>query len=358
MKTYNTNSNKEGTPSEYGIQLKRTPEDFQVFEVQNNSEFGKRYNVEESKYKDILLIKRNMSTFEAVDILANKLHIDKKLIGYSGMKDEEAVTTQHITVPSKLYQKDYHISSEYGKILSTSLYGYREYPLQVGDLAGNSFKIKIRNIKENLADLWPRVENYHIDFINYYDTQRFGVPGGSYNTHLIGMFIGLEEYDLAFELLKNSGSKESALAKLHEGTSESFFLNILDPRVIAFYQSSYYSFIWNKNIGDKIKSIGETNEVSRHGINYVFPKTQNINFIPDKENYTTVRVIGDKIHYLQRERLVKIGVNMIVSDLELDALNQGSFSSTIQFFLPSGSYATMVIEQFLQTLFLQGREHL
>ena len=77
-----------------------------------------------------------------------------------------------------------------------------------------------------------------------------------------------------------------------------------------------------------------------------------------RSNYTTVRVIGDKIHYLQRERLVKIGVNMIVSDLELDALNQGSFSSTIQFFLPSGSYATMVIEQFLQTLFLQGREHL
>ena len=47
------------------------------------------------------LIKKGYSTFDAIILLADHFNISKQQIGYAGLKDEDGITEQHISFPTK-----------------------------------------------------------------------------------------------------------------------------------------------------------------------------------------------------------------------------------------------------------------
>lgn len=117
--------------------------------------------------------KTNADTWELIDRLAKFLGVYSNEIGYAGLKDKRATTTQYITIPKKYSKEIKQFRSKKIEILETALHNQK---LNIGDLEGNRFKINLHNV--NIEDI------NHIQKIikiiakegmpNYFGYQRFG----------------------------------------------------------------------------------------------------------------------------------------------------------------------------------------
>ncbi|EHP85469.1 tRNA pseudouridine synthase D TruD [Methanotorris formicicus Mc-S-70] len=80
------------------MKIRQKPEDFIVEEIidldKTINEGGECY-----LYK---LTKRNIENLKALSYIAKKFKIPLKEIGYCGLKDRYAITTQYITIPKKM----------------------------------------------------------------------------------------------------------------------------------------------------------------------------------------------------------------------------------------------------------------
>ena len=122
----------------------------------------------------ILKIKKtNCDTWELIDRLAKFWGIYSNEIGYAGLKDKRATTTQYISIPKKYSKEIKLFRSKKIEILESYLHNEK---LNIGDLEGNRFKINLYNVE--IADI------NHIQKIikiitkqgmpNYFGYQRFG----------------------------------------------------------------------------------------------------------------------------------------------------------------------------------------
>ena len=122
----------------------------------------------------ILKIRKiNISTWELLRIISQTLEIDENQIGYAGLKDKSATTTQYISVPlnkSKYFQR---LNSKDIKILGTFRHNQK---LKIGDLKGNRFKITLKNIDaDDLATIYQTISQIQKNGMpNYFGYQRFG----------------------------------------------------------------------------------------------------------------------------------------------------------------------------------------
>ena len=72
--------------------IKQQPEDFRVVEIPN-------YEIrDKGEYPIFLLRKRNYTTEQAIQKVADYFHIKPKFIGYAGIKDKKAITEQYISI--------------------------------------------------------------------------------------------------------------------------------------------------------------------------------------------------------------------------------------------------------------------
>ena len=117
--------------------------------------------------------KANCDTWELIDRLAKFLNVFSNEIGYAGLKDKRATTIQYITIPKKYSKEIKLFRSKKIQILDTFLHNAK---LNIGDLEGNRFKINLHNV--GITDI------NHIQKIiklivkegmpNYFGYQRFG----------------------------------------------------------------------------------------------------------------------------------------------------------------------------------------
>ncbi|MBI4448151.1 tRNA pseudouridine(13) synthase TruD [Candidatus Woesearchaeota archaeon] len=105
------------------MKIKEKPEDFIVNEVNNLK------MVVEGPYVYFLLKKTDLTTEEAVRVLAKKFGIKEKNIGVAGNKDKKAVTQQYISI--KTNQK---ISKFKMQNLELTFLGFGKERICMGDL--------------------------------------------------------------------------------------------------------------------------------------------------------------------------------------------------------------------------------
>ncbi len=202
------------------------------------------------------LVKIGISTLKAVEELSKNLHLKKTQIGIAGIKDDEAVTSQLITLsgvkPEKL--SSYPVTNHFIKNLS-----YTDRILKKGQLAGNRFTIMLRTeaaideqrLSKQLQEL---SEN---GFWNFYWLQRFG---GRILNHWFGLLLiqGREElavraflcdsgpYDLPFmrnlraQALELFGNWE-AIIKLYEALPYTFYYELVVLNVLKEFRRDYVS---------------------------------------------------------------------------------------------------------------------
>ena len=127
----------------------------------------------------ILHIKKvEMTTWDMIAVFAKVLNIPAEKIGYAGLKDKHATTTQYISVEvkfekalKKFRHKQIHIIGTYK----------HNHSIRMGDLAGNRFHIKlygVDNIEAGRIDKLSR-KAAKSGLPNYFGYQRFGRDGDS-----------------------------------------------------------------------------------------------------------------------------------------------------------------------------------
>ena len=145
--------------------------------VQNDVDFiVEEQPIKFSSYGNFLILKikkQNCDTWELIDRLSKFLGVYSSDIGYAGLKDKRATTIQYISIPKKYQKEIKNFKSKKIEILDTFLHNKK---LNIGDLKGNRFKINLHELE--LEEL------FHIEkllkfvskngFPNYFGYQRFG----------------------------------------------------------------------------------------------------------------------------------------------------------------------------------------
>src|SRR5437867_12614421 len=178
-----------------GGTLKATADDFLVEEISSPPA-----TAVDGRYTIASLRVRNWETNRLVRELARALHISRRRIGFAGTKDKRALTTQLFSfenVPPEAIKalriKDIEVLD-----LSRS-----DRPLEIGDLAGNRFRIVLRDLAVApdraipIAEETARQIRSFGGFPNFFGLQRFGSVRPI--THLVGRHIVRGEFKAAVE---------------------------------------------------------------------------------------------------------------------------------------------------------------
>jgi len=117
--------------------------------------------------------KKSLGTWDLLEKLADDLGIYENELGYAGLKDKNATTTQYISVPRK-YAKDIK-KFKHPKIEIQETFLHKT-KLNIGDLIGNSFQINLHEVKiEDLGIIEKRLKEIEkIGMPNFFGFQRFG----------------------------------------------------------------------------------------------------------------------------------------------------------------------------------------
>lgn len=127
--------------------------------------------------------KKGLSTPEMVQILCDILGCRHKEIGYSGLKDKNALTTQFISIPyslsSKIEKSQDILYNQNLKILSTHRHSNK---IKIGHLKGNSFFIRLKKVlPQDVEKIYSVLEKISTEGMpNYFGYQRFGKFGDNY----------------------------------------------------------------------------------------------------------------------------------------------------------------------------------
>ena len=125
---------------------------------------------EKQDYLTFTLVKRGLSTPEAIKTLARNLHINVKRIAYNGNKDKRALTSQKISI-FKFDAERLNIDSDRFFCRDIS---YQNNPCKIGKLYGNHFTVNVNDFDSagvNVDKIKASVEE---GIPNFYGPQRFG----------------------------------------------------------------------------------------------------------------------------------------------------------------------------------------
>ena len=122
--------------------------------------------------------KIEMTTWDMIAEFAKFLNIPAEKVGYAGLKDKHATTTQYISVEAKYENAMKKFKNKQIKILKRIRHNHA---IRMGDLAGNRFKINLYGVEQIEAG---RIEKLALKSAksglpNYFGYQRFGRDGDS-----------------------------------------------------------------------------------------------------------------------------------------------------------------------------------
>ena len=151
----------------------QSPRDFVVDEIPLYEASG------EGEHLMVHIRKKNLSTWELVDVLCNTLGIKGKEIGTAGLKDKNALTTQYITVPARFEEALSQLDHAQIKVLSMKRHDNK---LRTGHLKGNRFFIRLKKVlpvaAKKLDEALKHIKKEGMP--NYFGYQRFGNDGDNY----------------------------------------------------------------------------------------------------------------------------------------------------------------------------------
>ena len=161
-----------GAPPVDGV-LRREPGDFQVDE-----ELG--FEPEERGPHHWLLVRKTgCTTPYAARILADRFALPVREIGFSGLKDRHAETTQWFTVPARAHASDPSPGEvAAGVRIVRAVRGAKK--LRRGVHAGNRFAIVVRDVEGDRKSFAARVDRIaRAGVPSYFGAQRFGRDAGN-----------------------------------------------------------------------------------------------------------------------------------------------------------------------------------
>ena len=370
-----------------GGKLRYMPQDFYVEEISLPCS-GKE---EDGEYLHFTLEKINWDTMSAIQALARAVNAHPRRFGYAGNKDKRALTKQRVSA--------HGVSEERLRkavLPGIELYDFKraEKPIRLGDLAGNRFRIiarlieagDVEELETRLAAIREELGSKGIP--NYFGYQRFGVIRP--NTHLVGRelvrgsiknavmkYLGspfpMEKDDArdARKYFDETLDYEEALKRFPDRLRyERAMLRHLvkNPRDYAgalrqlprklgiLLVHAYQSYLFNKVLSRAIEAgidfrglkiplfgyethpgDGPLGELEKEVLEEegIVPKNFWIRSMPE---YST--------RGYRREACIETEIDITADE---DDINPGKKAFAASFTLPKGSYATVVMREFMKT---------
>jgi tRNA pseudouridine13 synthase len=146
------------------------PEDFMVDEVPAYAASGK------GEHQYVQVQKRLLTTPELVRRLAKAVGMNERDVGYAGLKDKHAVTTQWLSLATKTAISPELALGDGVKILAVTRHDNK---LRTGHLLGNRFTITLTGVHEQALERAERIAARlrQEGLPNYFGAQRFGHAG-------------------------------------------------------------------------------------------------------------------------------------------------------------------------------------
>lgn len=161
-----------GAPAVRG-RLRAEPEDFQVWELPLIEPEG------DGPHLWLEVRKRGANTRWVAEQLARAAGAKPRDVGYAGMKDRHAVTTQWFSIGLQEAGNADWPSWQIPDVTILQAVRHRR-KLQTGALRGNRFRLLLRDLEGPLEDLEARCRRLaDAGFPNYFGPQRFGREGGN-----------------------------------------------------------------------------------------------------------------------------------------------------------------------------------
>lgn len=155
-------------PVEASARVRSAPEDFRVEEVLGFVADG------EGPHVLLQVEKSGANTRWVAAELARHAGVAPRDVGYAGLKDRQAVTIQHFTLPlgSKPEPDWAALAIEGVRVLGAARHRRK---LKTGMLKGNRFRLVLRGLSRPAQTLTPRLEGIARRGVpNYFGNQRFG----------------------------------------------------------------------------------------------------------------------------------------------------------------------------------------
>ncbi|MDQ1325204.1 MAG: tRNA pseudouridine13 synthase [Campylobacterota bacterium] len=147
-----------------------SPRDFTVEEIPLYEFAG------EGEHLVLKVRKKELTTWEMLDVLSQYVGIKRRDMGYAGLKDKHAMTIQWVSMPAKFEEKIATFSHEKIKILESARHNNK---IRVGHLKGNRFDIRLKKVlgiqKDKLDSVLKWIKANGVP--NYFGNQRFGTDG-------------------------------------------------------------------------------------------------------------------------------------------------------------------------------------
>ena len=361
-----------------GGKLRERIEDFVVDEIPKHADIA-----ENGEFTHFNLEKKNWETISAVRAIARSLGVSYKRFGYAGNKDRRAVTTQRIAA--------WRIEQE--ELMKVQLDGIRLFDftksnsrISLGDSEGNRFRITIRNAALRGQDLEASMkaasEQIEIAGVpNYFGYQRFGTVRP--NTHLVGRELvkgNLEaavmrylcypyaterpECQEARRYLEETHDFGGALRIYpHRLVFERMMLDALrkNPRdfvgalrrlpkkIRKLLVHAYQAYLFNRTLSAMIEREMNTTvrDVPLFGFSSSFsegPQGELERAILSDEGITTKEFLTRSIPELSCKGYSRASSVSLKSVLEMVS----DETVVVEFVLPTGSYATTVLREFMK----------
>jgi len=282
-------------------------DDFVVEEIPLN-QFTNNGNVLILKIRKI-----DLSTWDLIKIISEILNISESLIGYAGLKDKNATTTQYISIPLNKSKEYKLLNSKNIKVLDTFRHNQK---LKIGDLLGNRFKINIKDIDPNdigtIYQIISKIQKHGMP--NYFGYQRFGIEND-------------------FEKTKSIVYGETL---------------IKDKKLNKFLSTAYQSYFFNSWLSKRVQLSKDQNSNKLISIEGDIFNSKTITgllpgrkIIRAKAKAREIEELYDDlfIHNKGYRRDAWINPSMIKNHY-----NSKTNSMMIEFTLPKSSYATVFIE--------------
>ena len=331
-----------------------SPRDFTVEEIPLYEFTG------EGEHLVLHIRKKELTTWEMLDVLSNHLGIRRRDMGYAGLKDKHAMTIQYISILAVHEEKLKTFQHDKIKILSTVRHNNK---IRVGHLKGNRFKIRLKKVlgveKDKLDSVLEWIKKNGVP--NYFGNQRFGTDGnnwedgkkliegklkirdkktreflmGAYQSYLFNSWLS-KRMELNHLLESFTESETEQIMKLPEGSlkgtkAQPHFFKIVKGDVMMHYP---YGRLFNvEEPGEEAKRF-ESKDIAPAGLlpgKRVKPSTDTAALIEDPFN--------EPINLNGARRYAWIQVTEITKNYVEEKAHY-----ELSFVLPKGSYATNVLD--------------
>ncbi|AUB55150.1 tRNA pseudouridine(13) synthase TruD [Methanobacterium subterraneum] len=164
-----------------GGQIRTKNEDFYVEEIPESNPSGEGPNTW------LWIEKNSRTTLDVLLDIARELKINRKQMGFAGMKDKKAVTRQWICVSNKTPEELQGLGEKLHNVKIIDIIPNQK-KLRMGQLVGNKFRLMVRDVEDpgtaaqEAQEILNQLKERGVP--NYYGYQRFGKDRP--NTHLVG----------------------------------------------------------------------------------------------------------------------------------------------------------------------------